>query len=268
MIDIGKARIAFKNFLDKYKDQDKLGFELKVVHTYHVVDNAKLIARKLNLSEEDQQLAELIALLHDIGRFEELNYLKSFDSVGFDHASYGVKMLFEENRIRDFIEDNKYDEMIKVAIDNHSRLAIQDGLDDRSLLHAKIIRDADKLDNYRVKKEEKIEAIFPGHVKDKKELEDSTLSDKVYETVKNRCCVNIRDRVTPLDYWVCVLAFTFDLNFKESYEIIKENNYINILIDRFEYTDQETKNRMEDVRIILNDYVEEKKVIQIKKEII
>ena len=155
MIDIQKARIVFKKFLNKYNDKHELGFDLKVVHTYHVVDNAKTIATNLNLSEEDVNLAELIALLHDIGRFEELNFLKKFDSVGFDHASYGVKMLFDENLIRDFIEDNRYDDIIRVAIDNHSRLAIQDGLDERSLLHSKIIRDADKLDNFRVKKEEK-----------------------------------------------------------------------------------------------------------------
>ena len=258
MIDIQKARISFKNFLDKYKDQDKLGFNLKVVHTYHVVANTKEIARKLNLSEEDIKLAELIAILHDIGRFEELNYLNKFDSVGFDHAAYGVKMLFEDNLIREFIEDDNYDEIIKIAINNHSRLAIQDGLDERCLLHAKIIRDADKLDNFRVKKEEKIEAIFPGKVKTKEDMENSDVSDKVYETVKLRKCVDIHDRVTYLDYWVCVLAFIFDLNFKESYEIVKENNYINILIDRFKYNNFETQQRMEDIRNIMNDYIDNK----------
>jgi len=59
-----------------------------------------------------------------------------------------------------------------------------------------------------------------------------------------------------LDYWVCVLAFIFDLNFKESYEIVKNNNYINILIDRFNYSNAITKKRMEDVRKIINDYIE------------
>lgn len=165
MIDIKMARNSFKRFLEKYKNQEELGFELKVVHTYHVVANASKLSKKLNLSEEDVQLAELIGLLHDIGRFEELNFLKQFDSIGFDHASYGVKMLFEENLIREFLFDNQYDTIIKNAINNHSRLAIKDNLDERSLLHAKIIRDADKLDNFRVKKEEKIEAIFPGKVK-------------------------------------------------------------------------------------------------------
>lgn len=258
MIDITKARIAFKKFLDKYRNQDELGFNLKVIHTYQVVENAKKIAKKLELSEEDVELAELIAILHDIGRFEELAFLRKFDSVKFDHASYGVKMLFEDNLIREFIEDNKYDDIIKVAIDNHSRLSIEDGLDDRSLLHAKIIRDADKLDNFRVKKDEKIEAIFPGKVKTKEEFENSLLSDKVYETVKKEKCVNIRDRVTPLDYWVCVLAFIFDLNFKKSYEIVKDKDYVNVLIDRFEYHNLETKTRMEEVREILNSFIENK----------
>lgn len=258
MIDIKKARISFKKFLDKYKDQDKLGFNLKVVHTYHVVDNAKEIATKLNLSDDDIKLAELIAILHDIGRFEELNNLNKFDSVGFDHASYGVKMLFEDKMIRNFIDDDNYDEIIKIAINNHNRLSIQQGLDERSLLHAKIIRDADKLDNFRVKKEEKIETIFPGKVKSKEDMENSILSDKVYETVKERKCVDIHDRVTTLDYWVCVLAFIFDLNFKESYEIVKNNNYINILIERFKYNNLETQKRMDDIGNIMNDYIDNK----------
>lgn len=258
MIDIQKARVSFKKFLDKYSNKEELGFDLKVVHTYHVAENAKEIAQKLNLSEEDTNLAELIALLHDIGRFEELTFLKQFDSVGFDHASWGVKMLFDDYFIRDFIEDDSYDEIIKVAIKNHSRLSIEEGLDDRCLLHSKIIRDADKLDNFRVKKEEKIEAIFPGKVKSKEDLENALLSDKVYKTVQNKKCVDIHDRKTVLDYWVCVLAFIFDLNFKESMKIVKNNDYINILINRFQYKNLDTKAKMEDIKNIMNHFIDSK----------
>lgn len=255
MIDIEKAKRSFNKFLDRYQGQDVLGFQLKIVHTYHVVERARDIAAKLGLSDKDIKLAELVALLHDIGRFEEINHTNSFDSAGFDHASYGVKLLFEDNLIRDFIADDSYDEIIKNAIGNHSRIAIQDGLDDRCLLHAKIIRDADKLDNFRAKKEEKIEAIFPGRVNSREDIERSTLSDRVYAAVVNKKSVDIHDRATPLDYWVCVLAFVFDLNFKASYEIIKESGYIDILIDRFNYSDAETRNRMEVIRTIINDFV-------------
>lgn len=258
MIDLDYARRSFKKFLDKYEDKEKLGFNLKVVHTYHVVDMAKSIANNLDLSEEDKELAELIALLHDIGRFEELNFFNKFNSTSFNHASYGVKMLFEDGMIRDFIIDDKYDEIIKTAIFNHNKICIEDGLDEKCKLHAMIIRDADKLDNFRVKRDERIEAIFPGKVSTIEEMNNSIISDKVYNDVMNGRVIDIYDRITPLDYWVCILAFIYDFNFKESYNIIKDNDYINVLIDRFDYKNIDTKNRMENIRNILNDYMSKK----------
>ena len=258
MIDISKAKIEFKKFIEKYDNKNHASYKLKVVHTYHVAQNAKEIAERLKLNKEDIELAELIGLLHDIGRFEELNITKELNSVNFDHALYGSKMLFEKGLIRNFVEDNKYDNIIKKAIENHSRLSIEDGLDERSLLHSKLIRDADKLDNYRVKKEGKIEAIFPTRVNKNEDMENSLLSDKVFETVLNKKCVNINDRVTPLDFWVCILAFTFDLNFDVTYKIIKEKNYINVLVDRFDYKDKETEDKMETIRKSINDFIDKK----------
>lgn len=258
MINIKKAKIAFKNFLEQYDDKEHVSFKLKVVHTYHVAENARKIAKELNLNEEEIELAELIGLLHDIGRFEELKITNELNSTKFNHAMHGSKMLFEQGLIKNFIEDRQYDEIIKKAIENHSKLEIEKGLDERTLLHSKIIRDADKLDNYRVKKEESIEAIFPTRVNKKEDMEESLLSDKVYDAVLNKKCIDIHDRVTPLDFWVCILAFTFDLNFDVTYKIVKENDYINVLIDRFDYKDKETKERMENIREIINKFVEEK----------
>lgn len=258
MINIQKAKNAFKDFLDEYEDKSNDSFKLKIIHTYYVADNSKEIAKNLNLSEEDIKLAELIGLLHDIGRFEELKVTKELNSVKFDHAKYGSKMLFENGMIRRFIGDTQYDTIIKIAIENHSRLAIEEGLDDRNLLHSKIIRDADKLDNYRVKKDESIETIFPKRVKSNEDMEKSILSDKVYEFILNKKCVDIHDRVTPLDFWACILAFTFDLNFNISYKILKDKDYINVLVNRFDYKDIETKERMENIRRTINDFVKEK----------
>ena len=53
-------------------------------------------------------------------------------------------------------------------------------------------------------------------------------------------------------------GFTFDLNFDVSYKIVKENDYINILVDRFEYKDEDTKNKMEKIRKIINKFIDEK----------
>ena len=53
-------------------------------------------------------------------------------------------------------------------------------------------------------------------------------TESVFETIQNKQCVDIHDRVTPLDFWVCILAFTFDLNFNVTYKIVKDNNYMQI----------------------------------------
>ena len=257
MIDLKKANEEFDKYVKNYNSEDKK-IALKIEHIKRVSEISGIISENLNLDKENIELAKLIGLLHDIGRFEELKITKELNSVKFDHATHGSTMLFENGMIRNFIEDSQYDEIIKKSIENHSRLVIEKGLNERELLHSKIIRDADKLDNYRVKKEEKIEAIFPKRVNKKEDMEECLLSDKVYETVLNRECVNIYDRVTPLDFWVCILAFTFDLNFDVTYNIVKENDYINILIDRFDYKDIDTSIRMENIRNIINKFIDEK----------
>jgi HD superfamily phosphodiesterase len=254
MIDLQKARIAFKEYINSYDNQNDPGFNLKVVHTYHVVENATMIAKKLNLSQEDVELASLIALLHDLGRFDELKNLKRFDSVGNDHAMFASKILFEDGLISNFIDTDKYNNIIQKAIENHSKKSIEPSLNDKEMLHAKIIRDADKLDNYRVKVEEEVENIFPKIVNSNKDLEDSLISDSVYNSVMNEECVDIKDRVYPLDYWICILAFTFDINFKETLLIIKENNYIDTLVDRFTYT--YSKDKMNIIRDVINNYID------------
>ena len=82
--DFDAAKAAFEAYLDEYdRADDKI--HLKIVHTYGVVDAAEDIARRMGLGEEDVQLAKVIGLLHDIGRFEQI---KRFDS--FEPGNHGA----------------------------------------------------------------------------------------------------------------------------------------------------------------------------------
>ena len=254
MIDLEKAKTAFKEYVNNYKNQNEPGFNLKVVHTYHVVENARMISNELRLTEEDVSLACVIGLLHDIGRFDELKNRKRFDSVGNDHALFATKLLFEDGLITQFVDSSEYNNIIKKAIENHNKKEIEKGLNERELLHAKIIRDADKLDNFEVLKTENIKNRFPGLFNSIEEFENSAISDKVFNSVKDKECVDIKDRVYPLDYWICVLAFVFDISFPETLSIIKNKDYINILIDRFEY--KQSLGKMNEIRQIINRYID------------
>ena len=84
------------------------------------------------------------------------------------------------------------------------------------------------------------------------------ISVKVYEDFMQQKCIKLEDRKTIIDYWVCVIAFIFDLNFNISLQYVKENNYIDILVDRLEYKNENTKQKMEDIRKCAKEYIKNK----------
>ena len=93
MIDLAYAKQQFDAFLDEFdREDDKI--KLKIVHTYAVVDAVREIAVRMGLRQEEIYLAELIALLHDIGRFEQLRQFGSFEPTTMNHAADGVELLF------------------------------------------------------------------------------------------------------------------------------------------------------------------------------
>lgn len=243
-----KAKEVFAKYLENYdKNDDKI--RLKIVHTYGVVSCSEEIAKRLNLSEEDLELAKMIALLHDIGRFEQLRRFHSFDESVMSHAAYGVKVLFEEGMIEQFVEDRKYDDIIRIAIAKHSDFKLEGIEDEQTLLHAKIIRDADKLDNCRVKLEDSIETLLDTSAED---VGSQFISDKVYESCMRGEAVLSADRKTKMDYWVSYVAYFYDLNFNETWSIVRENQYVSRIIHRIPYSNENTREKMAEIEKKLN----------------
>lgn len=94
-INIKKAKESFKEYVKKYNPEDEK-IKLKIAHIERVSQIARKIAIQQNLSEEDIELAELIGLLHDIGRFEQVRLYHTFvDKDSINHGECGVKALFE-----------------------------------------------------------------------------------------------------------------------------------------------------------------------------
>ncbi len=259
MIDIVKAEKAFKEYLKEY-DTESEKVALKVTHTYGVVKASEYLAKQLNLNEEDTNLSRLIALLHDIGRFEQSkgnnDVYDNADSLLFDHAVYGCKVLFEDNMIRRFIDDDKYDKIIYKAILNHNRISIEDGLSEKELLHAKLIRDNDKTDNFRVKLTEGFKVLLG--TDDIDFIENEKISDDIYETFMNKSLIKYGDAQTCLDRWSAYIAFIFDYNFDESLRYLKENDLVNKCFDRINYKNQDTIKKISNMRNLAINFVEEK----------
>ena len=255
-MDFLRAEKAFKEYLKNYNVEDR-SIALKIRHTYEVINKSEYIAEGLKLDKENIELAKIIALLHDLGRFEQIKRFKEFNDKNIEHAEFGVKALLEDGLITQFIDDRSYNNIIYKAIYNHNKFKIENDVNSKELLHCKIIRDADKLDNFRVKQKDELEDIFP-KIYNKETINYENISSKVYEDFMKHKCIKLEDRKTIIDYWVCVIAFIFDLNFDISLQYVKEKNYIDILIDRIEYKNYDTKQKMEDIRKCAKEYIENK----------
>lgn len=256
MINIIKAEDAFKKYLENYDvNDDKV--KLKVTHTYGVIKASEYLAESLKLDEENKLLAKIIALLHDIGRFEQTKISKDIydtaDKLLFDHAEYGVKILFEDNLIRQFVKDDKYDNIIYKAILNHNKLEIEQGLNEEELFHTKLIRDADKIDNFRVKLTENFKVLLG--TDDTNAIFNDTISDKVYNDFMSKKLININDNKTYLDRWSGYIAFIFDMNFDASLKYLKEHDLVNKCFDRIKYYNVDTIIKINSMKNLANEYM-------------
>ena len=242
MIDINEAKKIFNEFVKKYDTNNEM-IDTKYNHTFRVCENSLNICKSMNLNEEDTNLAYIIALLHDLGRFEQAKKYKTFnDSKSIDHANYACKILFDDNLIRKFIKTKEYDLIIKKSIYNHNKYEILDECNEKELLHIKIIRDADKLDILN-------EVINKDFIKIKDTNDD--ISDEVRDEFKLNKPINIKKTKNKNDLVLVRFAFVFDLNFKYSYRVIKEKNYVNRMYNLLNYKDIFKK-----YVDIANDYVE------------
>ena len=252
LIDMIEAKKAFKEYVKKYNSEDEK-IKIKIVHIEKVAENSKRIAQNLGLSQEDVELAELIGLLHDIGRFEQVRLYHTFvDKDSINHGKYGAKILFEDGLIRNFIKDNKFDKIIKLAIVNHNRADIEEDLTERERLHAKIIRDADKTDIFRILISGGKKAIW-----EKADLSDDKISDEIYREFVEDKRINYKERKTSADILVSHFNYVYDLNFPETRKIIRDNKYIDKLYQRFKFNDAETMKRFNEIYRLSKEYIEQ-----------
>ncbi len=220
-MNINNAKIIFKEYMKNY-DMSNEYIERKYFHSLRISDLCIDIAVSLQLSEEEIFISGLVGLLHDIGRFEQIKLYNNFnDNKDFDHGERGVKILFEDNLIRNYIEDDKYDDIIKNAITSHNKLSIPGNYIGNILLFTQIVRDADKLD---------ILEIF---AKKKTDFDDqeTKISDKVLKYFYNEQLIPNKYLKNNIDKYIGKLAYIYDLNFNYSFKIIREKNYINQVIN-------------------------------------
>ena len=125
----------------------------------------------------------------------------------------------------------------------------------RTLFHARLIRDAERAISEWVKLEDALETFMgaPAEV-----IGAQDISPKIREDAFAGRSILSSDRVTLMDYWVSYVAYFYDLNFRESLDIVEENDFVRRIIRRIPYSNPATRESMEELEKRLLRYVHDR----------
>jgi len=245
---MNKALEEFTRYTNTYLEYGDM-IQNKINHTLRVTDNAVSLSKKLNLPEDKIEIIKVIALLHDIGRFEQWkNYHTFYDVDSIDHGNYGYEVLKKDNYIDKYTNGNQ--DIILNVVKNHNKMELPNDLTEDEILLIIIIKDADMLDILYMR------SIYELKVK----IEDKPMSKEVWHKVLEHKLISKNDLITLSDKLGITFGFVFNFNFKESYIILKERKYFDKIIDIYKdiTNNVELKNQLEEMRKIINNYIEER----------
>ena len=211
--------------------QVQQGILIKEKHTGYVTANCVELAKFLKLSTHDTELAEIIGLFHDVGRFRQYSIYKTFnDADSEDHADLALKVIDELNFFKELSAPDY--ELVKFAIQNHNKKTIAPTDDERKNLFAKLIRDADKLDIYRVLEpflaQENVDKM-PQFIKSRGNLVAEISPDFVENFVTGEQADYTKIR-TNGDRKIVRLMWIYDVNFSWTMRKIVERGYIEKIV--------------------------------------
>jgi hypothetical protein len=213
-------------------DADQRNIAIKRDHTHQVCLNAVRIAEDLGFDQKNTRLAEAIALCHDVGRFSQYEQYKTFDdSISVNHAVLGTQVLLEHNVLESLLKDDR--DIIVRSVTLHNVFTLPEGLDEQSLVFARLIRDADKLDILRVvieyfeqDKASRADAVGLGLPDEPGEYSPAVLACLARREMAKK------DALTTLnDFKLLQLAWLYDLNFTCSLRMVVERDYVRKLED-------------------------------------
>lgn len=224
----------FRTYVQTFYDHDpeiQQNIVLKEQHTQRVCNEIIAIGKELKLINNELRLAEIIALLHDIGRFEQFIRYRTFsDSKSENHAELGVKIIKEKNILKSF--DPELQKIIMLSVKYHNWQELPCELTEPLLMFSKLIRDADKLDIWKVvtdyyyrKDKTKNNAI-------ELDLSDTPeVSDKIIRDLIDKKNVNIKYVKSLNDFKLLQVGWIFDINFRPTMKYISERRYVELIRD-------------------------------------
>ena len=247
------AKKRFAEYTANYNMNDAK-VSLKAVHTYKVAKLCETIALDLQLPQEDVFIAWMCGLLHDIGRFEQVTRYHTFnDALSVDHALLSCQILYGEDEndpgiLREFIKDTSFDDIIYNAIRYHSAYRLPEDFQNRQKMFCDILRDADKIDIFRVNLETPMEEIYNTTTE---ELKNSEVTPEVLQAFYEHHAVLRSLKKTPVDHVVGHISLFYELVYPISRRLALEQGYLCRLME-FSSDNEKTRLVFEGIKKEIN----------------
>jgi len=228
------CRQWFEDYTAGYHSSDKeieRNIDLKLQHTYRVCENIKQIASTIGIKGEDLALAEVVALFHDVGRFEQLKVYGTFnDRVSADHSKIALQVI-NRSGVLSCLPINERN-LIRRCIWHHNKYQLPVTSCTDFLLYSRLIRDADKLDILSIIIEHlEKRQMHPNHAIDIGMIDEPSLSANVISDLMQGRMVRISEMRTIEDMRLMYLSWIFDISFPFTIASIKESGYLERLMD-------------------------------------
>lgn len=255
---------AFRIYTDRYDSEDGKIY-LKIYHTYKVAELCERIACSLGMNEDDVNLAWLLGMLHDTGRFEQIKRYNTFnDAKSVDHAELSADIIFAPDcpEARQYRQElymaakslfDKEAKLIELAIRQHNKYRIPENISYREKCFCNILRDADKIDILRVNVETPFDVIYNVSME---ELKNSPIAPAVYEAFNEGHAVLRSLKRYPLDNLVGHISLVYELVYRESRRITKEQGYLQKMLE-FESDRSQTRLQLEAIKEKMLKFIDE-----------
>ncbi|MBN1575207.1 MAG: HD domain-containing protein [Chitinispirillaceae bacterium] len=225
--DLLRIKQRFQNYVRRFYTGDESfdsAIRLKEEHTAKVMVEILDIANSMNIKRGWCYCAEIVACLHDIGRFEQFARYRTYaDSKSEDHALLGVKTLDSSDILEGV--DPAAREVIREVVLNHNRADLPEKPNPESSFFLMALRDADKIDILRVVTRHYC-GLDSGDTIRLGLPDVPAVSKAVVQSVIRGEIVRNEDVRTFNDLKLLQLGWVFDLNYTRSFEKVRERMYI------------------------------------------
>lgn len=228
----------FKKYVKKFNIEEPAILK-KYTHSIRVQKISEELAKSENFNPEEYELASVIGLLHDFGRFYQWHKYHTYKDIkSIDHGDYGAQELIEKGLIKKFYPKKENYQIIYEAIKYHNKYSVPDEVKSKKLCN--LIRDADKLD-----------IIYMCKIKELNIKDEGKISKQAEENFINEKLVNNKDINSAADLCLRTLSLIYDLNYKYSYEYLKKEKLVESM-----YNQIKDKEKMKKYFDKINEYIE------------